>query len=313
MKTKITTCLILALSLSLVRVGGAEPRWIPTAVFPFQERGEGIRGYGAQAADLLFAHLAAHPDLHLVERQELEKTLQEFELSLSGVVAPAEAVRVGHLTGARVLLTGSVIRAGQSLYIVARIIGTETSRVLGESVSARHDENWAEKVEELAGKIATTLRKRGDELLPPDRDSADRIAALRERLGDAPRPAVAVRIPEQHIGRAAVDPAAETEMVLWLQETGFDVVQYGGPHMNEVNIRIVGEAFSEFAIRRGNLVSVRARLEVQAFDRATGRILATDRQTETAVDVAELTASKTALQQAGAAIAERLLPKLIGQ
>ncbi len=310
-KIKPSRWLALVLTLTLGAVAGAETRWIPTAVFPFQERGDGIRGYGTQASDLLFAHLAAHPQLFLVERQELEKTLQEFELSLSGVVAPAEAVRVGHLTGARVLLTGSVIRAGDSLYIVARIIGTETSRVLGESVSTRHDGNWAGKVEELAEKIAATLTERGHELVPPRVDPEDRMAALREQLGDAPRPVVAVRIPEQHIGRPAIDPAAETEIALWLKETGFDVVEYGARQFNQANIRIVGEAFSEFALRRGNLVSVRARLEVQAIDRETGRIIATDRQTETAVDVAELTAAKTALQNAGAAIAERLLPKLI--
>jgi ribosome maturation factor RimP len=64
-------------------------------------------------------------------------------------------------------------------------------------------------------------------------------------------------------------------------------------------------------MRHGNLVSVKARLEVKAVDQASGKIVAVDRQTTVAVDLTEQIAAKTALQQASAAIAERLLPKLV--
>ena len=43
----------------------------------------------------------------------------------------------------------------------------------------------------------------------------------------------------------------------------------------------------------------------------TGEILAVDRQTSVAVDVAEQTAAKAALQNAAVELAERLLPKLV--
>ncbi len=61
----------------------------------------------------------------------------------------------------------------------------------------------------------------------------------------------------------------------------------------------------------GDLYSVKARLEVKAIDQATGQILAVDRQTTVAVDLTEQIAAKTALQEAGAMIAERLLPKIV--
>ena len=63
-------------------------------------------------------------------------------------------------------------------------------------------------------------------------------------------------------------------------------------------------------LRRGNLVSVKARLEIKAIDRATGTIIATDRRTTVVVDLAEQIAGKTAIQQAAAEIAESLLPKI---
>lgn len=57
-------------------------------------------------------------------------------------------------------------------------------------------------------------------------------------------------------------------------------------------------------------MSAKARLEVKAIDRASGKVLAIDRQTTVASDLSEQIAAKTALQEAAAAIAERLLPKI---
>ena len=52
----------------------------PTAIFPFHERGEGVKGYGNTASDILFASLVANPDLLLVDREEINKTLSEQEI-----------------------------------------------------------------------------------------------------------------------------------------------------------------------------------------------------------------------------------------
>lgn len=79
----------------------------------------------------------------------------------------------------------------------------------------------------------------------------------------------------------------------------------------EADVIVTGEGFSEVAGRVAGLVSVRARVEITAVDRKTGRVLAADRQTALVVDASEQIAGKTALQNAAADIAERLLPKLV--
>ena len=81
----------------------------------------------------------------------------------------------------------------------------------------------------------------------------------------------------------------------------------------KADIILKGEGFSEFAGRfqHGNLVTVKARLEVKAIDRATDKVIAIDRQTTVEVDLTEQIAGKKALQEAAAQIAERMLPKLL--
>ena len=282
---------------------------VPAAVLAFTERGAGVKGYAEKVADLLFAKLSTDPDLWLVDRQELDKVLTEHELSASGMVNPAQAVKIGSLTGAKILITGSVMEIDKDVYIVAKIIGTETTRVLGSSVKGSQKEDLAPLVGQLAAEIGKTVKQQSDKLVAPEIKLEDRIAVLKKAMGDKKRPSVTVRIPERHVGQVTIDPAAATEVTLFCKETGFDV--FDSTDAEKADIKLEGEGFSEFGMRRGNLVSVKARVELKAVDRKTGQVLATDRETAVEVDLTELIAGKKALQSAAARIAERMLPKIV--
>ena len=283
----------------------------PAAVLPFQERGREVTGEGSKVSDLLFAKLAADPGLMLVDREDIKKLLEEQELNLSGIVNPEQATKAGQLTGAKLLITGSVLQVENNVYLVAKIIGTETSRVLGASVKGGLRDDLGALVEELGQQISKTVTQRADELVAKPLLREDRIAALKRKLGESKRPALLVEIPERHIGRPTIDPAAATEVVLFCTETGFAVIDAKEGRRNDADILLTGEAFSELAVRHGNLISVKARLELKAVDQSSGKIIAIDRQTTVAVDLTEQIAAKNALQEAGAAVAERLLPKLV--
>ena len=317
MKTTSTLALVaVAVALLSGTLAAAEPpaedppQVYPVAIFPFQERGSGVQGYGDKISDILFASLVANPDLYLVDRADLDKVLQEHHLNLTGMVAPGQAVQVGQLTGARVLVTGSVIEAGDSLYVVAKIIGTETTRVLGESEKGRVTDELAPLVEALGAKVGEAIVKRAGELVAKQLSREEQVAALQKRLGKAKRPSVLVSIAERHVGQPTIDPAAQTELILLLSETGFTTIDPTNGAPSQADVLIQGEGFSEFAGRIGELTSVKARLEVKAVDRRTGKIIAADRQTTVMVDLTEQIAGKSALQNAAASIAERMLPKL---
>ena len=281
----------------------------PVAILGFEERGIGAKDYGPKVADLLFASLVVNPDLYLVDRADMAKTLSEQSLNLSGAVKADEAAQVGQLTGAKILITGSVIQVDKKLILVAKVIGTETTRVLGASANGNLGDDLGPIVDALAEGVSGVITKQADKLVPKPVAPADRVKAITAKLG-ADKPVVTVKIGERHIGAPAVDPAAETEVVRLAEAVGFEVIDPSVGATDRADVAITGEAFSEVAGRVGGLVSVKARVEVKAVDRKTGKVLASDRQTAVVVDLAEQIAGKAALEQAAGTLAERVLPKL---
>ena len=182
---------------------------VPAAILAFAERGGAVKGTADKITDLLFAELAASDGLWLVDRQDIQQTLSEQELSASGMVNPAQAVKIGMLTGAKVLITGSVFEIDKDLHIVAKIIGTETTRVLGASVRGLARDDLGPLVSQLAAKVAETVLQKADLLVAPEVKLEDRLAALNKVLGDKARPTVTVRIDGRRFPAQAVLPPEE--------------------------------------------------------------------------------------------------------
>jgi hypothetical protein len=283
------------------------PEILSVAVFDFESRDEAVRDLGPKISALLNAELSGQPRLITVERAELEKVLGEQELGLSGTVSLESAAKVGRLTGAKVLITGRVFKADNELVIVAKIIGTETSRVYGELVKGPAGGAITERAAELARKVASTISQKGDTLVAKVETREQRISRIKKSLKEAKLPAVSVKLPEEHFGQRAIDPAAQTEFGMFLRECGFMVVDEKSDQKAE--IEITGEAFSAFGLRKGNLISCKARVEIKTRKRS-GEIIDVDRQMSVAVDITEQTAAKKALEEAVDELAERLLPKL---
>jgi TolB-like protein len=286
------------------------PAVYPLAVLTFQERGDGAKDYGPKVADLLFAKLAAKDGVTMVERNDLKKVLDELELGLSGAAKPGEAARVGQLTGAKLLLTGSIIQVDRKLILVARLIGAETGQIAAASVEGKTSDELGTMVDKLADAVADKL-KEADKLVARPAPAVDRLAALKQKMKKGARPVVWVSVSERHVGRPAVDPAAQTELIAFLKGTGFEVIDAEEGGQGKADLLIKGEAFSETAGRVGDIVTAKARVEIKVVDRKTDKVVAVDRQVAVAADLAEQSAGKAALQEAAAAIAERLLPKLV--
>ncbi|MDK1032031.1 MAG: CsgG/HfaB family protein [Planctomycetia bacterium] len=306
-----------------------EPLRLTVAVLDFDTKAPGNEQLGGEIADLLTGLLSASDKLLLVERARMKKMLEEAELSLSGIVSADKAIKIGHLVGAQLLVVGRVFPVGKNMYFVAKVISTETSLVKACIVRAKLADELGPSVEKLAAKVQKIVEKDGPKMVaatPPDR--ADTLA---KALKGVRLPKVSIVIPEMHIGRQVIDPAGETEFAFMLKEAGFKILDPDSegiskwakvffskkpdakipPELSSVDVVIVGEAFSEFAMRKGNLISCKARLEVQAIDTATGEVLAVGRENTVQVDLAENIAGKRAIQKAAARVAVKFIPQMV--
>jgi hypothetical protein len=299
-----------AASLARADEPAADRPFYSVAVLDFEATDPQLASKGKEIGGMLSAYLSSRDDLVLVEREDLEKLLSEQELGLSGTVTPETAATVGQLTGAKILVTGRYFVAGNEQILVAKIISTETSRVFGEIVRVHEQESMANACDQLATKIAADISEHGPSMLARIESREDLVARLRKKLPDRKLPTVWVTIKESHLGPPAIDPAAETEIVSLLEQLGFRVLD---PRFSRElpEVEITGQAFSEFATRRGGLISCRGRVEIKAVQRRSGTILTVGRQTEVAVDLSERSAGKAALQRAAANLMERVVTKIV--
>ncbi|MCK4827900.1 hypothetical protein KA005_69870, partial [bacterium] len=67
---------------------------------------------------------------NVIERQQLEKVLDEFELSQSGIIDTSTAKEIGQLTGVEAIVTGTVSQMGNNQRVDARVIDISTGRVV---------------------------------------------------------------------------------------------------------------------------------------------------------------------------------------
>ncbi len=287
---------------------GGEERFVSVAVLDFSVGKDQKPELGKEVSELLAVSLTVADDLVLVEREALDKVLAEQQLGLSGAVNPSTAARVGELTGAKVLVSGRVIHVGKSTILVAKVIGTETSRVFATKVSTRAADQLVTSVDDLGAAVAELVQTKRNELLAPEPDVETLAEKLKPLVAGQELPSVSVDIPEVHIGTAVPDPAAQTEIVMLLKKLGFEVYPAGDPR---VDVAIKGEAFSEASGHYSGLFSCRARVEIEMDEMASGKLVWADRENAIGLDVAEHFAGKKALQQAGYELSERVVRKLL--
>ncbi len=286
------------------------PQPVSVALLGVYEKGPDVKDIGPVVDSLLMASLSTRSELMLVERAELDKVISELELDLSGLVDPKSAAKIGYVTGAKVLVTAATFQVEGTLYVVAKVFGTETTRVFGVTAKGRKDRDLEGLAEKLAEDIETTILKRLDSLVVPEQSVDDLIANLKKKISAERLPVLAVSIPEAHIRGGMRDPAAETEFLNICKSLGFTIIDGKSPEAKTADIIVSGNAASEFAMQRQNLIGVRARVELVAKTK-DDRLLVAERQTISKVGLTEQIAGKVAIEEATTMAAERFIPEMV--
>ena len=338
--------LMLAVAGSLVLPGGeaeAGEGAYRVAVLPFdasRAKDATTREWGAQIGDLLAGLLTVEPGLEILERAKMGEMLKEHSLNLTGLTSSDDQIKIGKLVGAQFIVVGRVFPIDRDICVVAKVVSVETSKMKAEVVQGPLSGNLAPLVKMMAGRVANTLRRQGPALLPKSEDEPDGVGDLRKAMAALKGkgyPRFLVSIPESHISfaRAVPDPAAATEFLIMMKFCRLDVSEDESAKktistwardflrdssakvpkqgIGDVDIILVGEGISQFGARNGNIITCIGRLEVQAVDVKTGKILAVGRKTVRKADIAETIAAKTALQHAAGQIAVKLIPDAIAE
>jgi curli biogenesis system outer membrane secretion channel CsgG len=158
--------------------------------------------------DILTNELAVNTGIRVVERDQVQKILDEQKLSTSGAVDKETAVKVGKLLGVHHMVTGGFItdRSG-SMNLSVRVFNVETGEIEFPTSGMNKIENLFALVNSVAGKINKGLKL-------PD---------IPKQLGDA-REKAAEKVPYQAVmlySRAlnAKDAGKKAEAVALFKQT----------------------------------------------------------------------------------------------
>ncbi|MCA9759337.1 MAG: hypothetical protein KDA27_26325 [Candidatus Eisenbacteria bacterium] len=138
------------------------------AVFDFKNCVTGDDREEWEGAAVVFARklqgtLESSTTLDLVERERIDHVLQEFQLA--DLQDEATRVRAGEMLGAQSMVFTEVAKLDKDIVIVARVVETETSKILGteEVVFRGSSSNGLPEIEKLGRALAEVLRAKVDE------------------------------------------------------------------------------------------------------------------------------------------------------
>jgi TolB-like protein len=180
--------LTMVLTLGARDVEAATPTRPTIAVLYFDYEGDNAeliqlrKGF----AQMLTSDLAALDGVTVLERARLQEVLDEVALSRTAKFDPATAARVGKLLGASYLILGGYFEIQGRVRFDARLVETETGRILKAAGVTAKSDDVLEAEAQLAEKLQQAIE--GAELLPA-RKTTD--ARIRERRSPVSLKAVA--------------------------------------------------------------------------------------------------------------------------
>lgn len=144
-----------ALSLS---AANAEFKKTKIAVLDFALHGDRYEtsDMGKIVAEWLITALVKEGRFNVIERRLLEKVLSEQKLGASGLVDEQYASRLGKVLGAKVVITGSLMKFQNVIEANARIIDVETGAVVAAEIARSTS---AARLEDLVNQMAEKIIK----------------------------------------------------------------------------------------------------------------------------------------------------------
>ena len=147
------------------------------AVLTFKSIGT-TKEMGEAVAEILRTELVDVGDFELVERGQIQALLKEQKLQLQDVIDEQTAVKIGRLSGAKLVVIGSIVKLGYTFTLNSRFIDVQTGITrIGKNIRGNSENEISNMCRQLAYVIAgrTYVEK-----LPPQ-PRTPRKPVVRER------------------------------------------------------------------------------------------------------------------------------------
>lgn len=211
------------------------------AVYQFKVRGDlGIPDAGDIIGEWMIGALAATGRFTLMERVLLQKVFEENELQSSHLADESSlAAEAGRLYGVEAIVSGTALKWGETISIVARLIDTNTGVIRSTA------------------EIKTTNRNN----IP---DQIDLLA--RKLVGPEPAPSMNKASPQTEAGPVAQNPARLAIQILPSgrfrlgQEMRFRITSQQEGHLLVVDLNAAGELSQVYPMDQGGIGAIDDRL-----------------------------------------------------
>jgi TolB-like protein len=129
------------------------------AVLPFNNGGsygQGKEDFDALErgiAGMMISELSANPAARVVERQEIQRLLDEQNLGAQGRVDAGTAAKIGKLVGARYMVMGTFVDFYGDFRVDVRLINTETGEVVKTESERMQRDHLYDIIRNVAGRL----------------------------------------------------------------------------------------------------------------------------------------------------------------
>lgn len=102
------------------------------AVLDFEQMGDKINTneIGAILAEWFITSIVKSGRFDVIERAMLQKILSEQQLGITGVIDDTSASKLGRILGVKVIISGSIMKFGDTVEINARVIDVESASII---------------------------------------------------------------------------------------------------------------------------------------------------------------------------------------
>ena len=136
--------------------------------------------------DSVITDLTHIQDISVVSNQDRKKALEEMKFVFSGLAEEDKMIKLGKLTGANVIFTGSYLVSGNRIRVYARLVNVETGKV----ESSTKIDGTIDGIFDLQDKVVFALMGETEKITIADIKPVNLTEQDRKKIEEKPRPSV---------------------------------------------------------------------------------------------------------------------------